>query len=271
MIHYVYEIKNIIDDKIYVGKHSTENIDDGYMGSGKLLNRAIRKYGIENFRKTIIKHFKTAEEAFEFEKQLVNEEFIKDARTYNLAMGGKGGNIHPVNGNARKIMSFAIKEAWKNVDFRKRVSQCSTKTVERLRKEGKWKAGWKGGIHSEETKKRIGIANSKHQAGKGNSQFGTIWITHQEEKQTQKIKKEEFVTYQKLGWIKGRKVDLQSKIVDSKKERIWHLHTQETKLKMSNFCWMSNQNLNQVKKVRKDEIEIHLKHGWIRGRKNLPL
>lgn len=33
MFHYVYQITNLIDGKIYIGKHSTEDLEDGYMGA----------------------------------------------------------------------------------------------------------------------------------------------------------------------------------------------------------------------------------------------
>jgi hypothetical protein len=45
MYKLVYKTVNNISNKIYVGVHSTEDLDDGYLGSGLLLNRAIKKNG----------------------------------------------------------------------------------------------------------------------------------------------------------------------------------------------------------------------------------
>lgn len=38
MIHFmVYKTTNLINKKIYIGVHSTRDINDSYLGSGKLL------------------------------------------------------------------------------------------------------------------------------------------------------------------------------------------------------------------------------------------
>ena len=86
--YYVYRTINLVNNKEYIGFHSTDNLDDGYMGSGKLLIRAIEKYGIENFHKDILKIFNNREEAEAYERELVNEEYVNRKDTYNLSIGG---------------------------------------------------------------------------------------------------------------------------------------------------------------------------------------
>ena len=93
MIHYVYETKNLVTDKIYVGVKSSKHFDDGYFGSGKYLKRSIAKYGFENFVKRVLWVFGTAEEAYKKESEIVDESFVKRNDTYNIATGGKGGDL----------------------------------------------------------------------------------------------------------------------------------------------------------------------------------
>lgn len=54
--YFIYKTTNLINGKIYVGQHSTNNLDDGYLGSGTMINRAISKYGKENFKREVLEY-----------------------------------------------------------------------------------------------------------------------------------------------------------------------------------------------------------------------
>ncbi len=92
MHHYlIYKITNKINGKVYIGKHKTTNVNDGYVGSGKYLHRAINRHGIENFEKEILFQFDNEADMNVKEAELVTEEFCLREDTYNIALGGKGG------------------------------------------------------------------------------------------------------------------------------------------------------------------------------------
>ena len=86
--HYLYKIYNKVNNKIYIGIHSTKNINDNYSGSGLALNKAYEKYGDNNFIKYILQFFNDRTELLSKESELVTEDFIKDNNNYNLCLGG---------------------------------------------------------------------------------------------------------------------------------------------------------------------------------------
>lgn len=51
MKYYLYRITNLVNNKVYVGMHRSESLDNNYMGSGKLIQQAINKYGVDKFKK----------------------------------------------------------------------------------------------------------------------------------------------------------------------------------------------------------------------------
>ena len=134
MFFYLYEIKNNVNGKIYVGVHKTNFLDDGYMGSGKIIVNAIKKYGTNNFSKTILETFDSEEKMYLREKEFVNDTFLNRKDVYNLRRGGSGGFDHiNKNGlNDRTGKSFSeeqkknISEGRKKVvtdEFRKKQSE----------------------------------------------------------------------------------------------------------------------------------------------------
>lgn len=103
MKYIVYLTTNLVNRKIYIGVHKTENPDvfDGYLGNGLKIqdqsklrhpkepfHYAVKKYGIKNFERRTLKVFNTYEEALQLEAEIVNEEFIKRKDTYNVTLGG---------------------------------------------------------------------------------------------------------------------------------------------------------------------------------------
>ena len=89
-IHYFYKITNLINKKFYYGIRSCNCLPgkDPYMGSGTYLHRAFRKYGIENFKKEVLRVCKTREDVSDLERWIVTEELVKDPNCYNQRVGG---------------------------------------------------------------------------------------------------------------------------------------------------------------------------------------
>lgn len=88
--NYLYKVTCNIDNTVYIGVHSTNNLNDGYKGSGTLLRRKIEKHGWENFTKEILSHYSTRKEVLEAEAQHVNPDFLKLEHVMNLVAGGGG-------------------------------------------------------------------------------------------------------------------------------------------------------------------------------------
>lgn len=189
MVHTVYKITNILNGMIYVGKHSTDNPDDGYMGSGKYLSRAIAKHGLENFRKEVLYIFGTEDEALQKEAEIVNEDFVKRLDTYNVNTGGNGSFFHLTNN--KEFLRLRNLKQWSDPEFR-------DKSLKRL--------NWTGRKHTDDSKRKIGKANSIYQSGERNSQFGTCWIHNSVIEKCIKIKLDELDEFLRIGWIRGRKM-----------------------------------------------------------------
>lgn len=91
--HIVYRTTCMLDGRTYIGVHSTNDLEDGYLGSGILIDRAVKAYGPENFTREILSHHPSRLEASEEEKRLVHSEYILCPKNFNLRVGGDNGVI----------------------------------------------------------------------------------------------------------------------------------------------------------------------------------
>ena len=90
--NYIYLITNTINGKIYIGKHSTDDLKDDYMGSGKILYKAKQKYGLENFTKEYLAFSDNNQNLDYLEKFYIRKYKAQNRNIgYNIASGGTGG------------------------------------------------------------------------------------------------------------------------------------------------------------------------------------
>lgn len=128
MNYILYRTTCKVNNKFYVGKHQTENLDDGYLGSGILLRKAIRKYGKESFVREILGTYSSAEELNAAEKSFITEEVLRDPNCYNLAIGGQGGFLgESVRQKMKDRWTDELKEAQRQL-------LAKTKTSEKYRR-----------------------------------------------------------------------------------------------------------------------------------------
>ena len=156
--HYVYKITRD-DGRYYIGMHSTDNLDDGYFGSGKIITRSIKRHGKDRHTKEILKFLPSREELRKCEKQLITEELRADTKCMNIAPGGGGGFINELH--RLKAQAAAI------VATKKRIAQHGqpSAVLVCLRKNAFSKdnpgLNWTGRKHSEETKAKMRAAHAK--------------------------------------------------------------------------------------------------------------
>lgn len=99
--HFIYKTVNLLNSKFYIGMHSTNNLEDGYLGSGSTISKSIKKYGKENFSKTIIEYCLDREELRLKEAEYITEDLIKDPLCMNIRLGGDKGSYGSIQRNRK--------------------------------------------------------------------------------------------------------------------------------------------------------------------------
>lgn len=219
--HYIYRTTCKVTGKYYIGMHSTNDLQDGYMGSGKRLRYSIGKHGAENHTCEILEFYFTREWLCEREAELVNGEILTDPLCMNIKLGGTGGfdyinstrttadyqrlgqlggrasatlfkanpEIHArMNAAALPFITEKYINLWKNnrdfmLDRAKKASDLALSDEARA-------------------KRSATFASIGHAQGEKNSQYGTCWVN--DGKTDKKIKKENIESYLETGWVRGR-------------------------------------------------------------------
>lgn len=196
MFYTIYQITNTSNGKTYIGKHQTKDLNDGYMGSGKLVKDAIKKYGIENFKKEILFQFDNEADMNTKEAEIVTEDFCSREDTYNICVGGQGGFGY--------INSLPNSSLLKSKAGLARASRGDMHVI--ASKGGKARFANNPNINAEnyakfspEIKKKI----EKNLIKMREANIGTTWITNGQE--NKKIKKN--VDIIPKGWYKGRTIN----------------------------------------------------------------
>lgn len=156
--------------------HSTNNLADGYLGSGTQLHRSVKKYGKHNHRFEILEKFENRVLLREREREIVNEALLNDSMCMNLALGA-GSNGTPEQDFGQKIS--AALTGRKNLAHSLRMTgrKLTDEHKQKIGKKHKGRIRWdlrgkpghrKGKKHTLEAKEKIskaGLGRSPPQKG----------------------------------------------------------------------------------------------------------
>lgn len=215
--HYIYKTTCSVTGRYYLGMHSTYDLDDGYIGSGKILNYSIRKYGRAVHVCEIPEHLQSRHLLQAREAELINAEVLLDPKCMNLKLGGAGGWDHVSCDTEQHSKSAScggrkgIKTFWDITrSDPKKLDEFKARSSRRMKK--MHSSGlivydtFSGKKHSPDTIEKMKTSKIGHGIGLSNSQYGTVWIHSMDLKICKKIKKELLSEYTDAGWIVGRKM-----------------------------------------------------------------
>ena len=166
MRHYMYQLTNKVNGRIYIGVHSCEGefLDGKYFGSGVAIGRAVEKYGESAFSREVLQECSTREEVMMAEAEIVTTDFIEDRNNYNLITGGQGQV--PSSKTKKKMSESASSRPPISEETRSKISE----NTKRMAGSADWRARQKermsgennpffGKTHSKETIATIAYKN----------------------------------------------------------------------------------------------------------------
>lgn len=206
--HYIYKTTCLVTGKFYVGMHSTDNLDDGYLGSGKILGYSIAKHGRENHKRDIIEMCPSREALKLREKEIVNEEMLDDPLNINLKYGGEGGQTSEISKNAwlcpdrHDKARLRLERQWRDSEYRKRMVGVLRLALHKNHLDGKIPYntyGMLGKKHTAESCNKMSVSHT----GSLNPQFGKCWVCNGAKPIS--IYKKDLDEYLAKGFRRGRK------------------------------------------------------------------
>jgi hypothetical protein len=286
MFYTVYKITNKINGKIYVGIHRTENLDDDYMGSGKYIKRAVDKHGIENFEKEYLAIFDNPEDMYNMESEMVNEDFVKRTDTYNLTCGGKGsiehlkgkvvvkdsrGNrLHVSVDNPRYISGELVPIATNCVTVRdKNDAYFRVPTDDPRYLAGELVHVTADSVIVQEGNKvyRVHNQHPDYLSGKlksySSQNKGVAVVDKEGNRFFVPLDDPMYLSGELVSASKGYKHTQEAKDKISAKNKIKSIGASNSQY---GKCWIYRDDVN--KSIKKEELDIYIADGWIRGRKN---
>src|SRR5690606_11650656 len=177
MYHIVYRTRDPITGEYYIGKHSTTDLDDGYQGSGRWVEKC--KADGRSLTTVTLAVFQTEDEALEFEREVVDDIRLSDPLCRNLTRGGRGSFAHlsggPQTAEKRKKIGKSVREYLMKVspeERRARRGHFKGKPRPEHAKLMRENNPFKGKKHTEETKRLIGnsrTSEERAESARGNT------------------------------------------------------------------------------------------------------
>jgi hypothetical protein len=175
--------------------HSTDELNDGYLGSGTLLKRSINKHGKENHSIEILEFVNSREELAAREREIITLQEIAKKECMNLKVGGSGGNVGKGGEHLGGDSWAAANRYWKTEEGLKKKSETAKEVIKRRIKEGTWNVFekghkmWEGKNHRPETIEKMKISKISHGVGEKNSQYGKPRSEETKQKIRESLKK----------------------------------------------------------------------------------
>ena len=296
--HYLYKITNIITQEYYYGVHSTNDLNDGYFGSGSQLKHNIQIYGRPNFSKEILEFFPDRKSLMLCESKIVNKQLLKDKKCLNVILGGgelKGsigkkciidsyGNYKMVDKNNNENCNFFVGRICINKNGKmKYIKPYELSIYEQngwtkgtiYNSPGKGKIWVRKLINGEKIVKQILPDELQQYLDEGwEKGFKNNRIFVNKNHKCKQIPLEELQQYLDEGWEKGSGEKTINNLVAICKEEIikyiepsfiqQYLDEGWVKRTWRNTIWVNNKIDN--KRINKKNLQQYLDEGWVKGK-----